>query len=161
MMIVGYDKNWAIGYEGDMPWKKALPADLDNFKSLTMGGTVIMGETTFKTIGRPLPGRKNIVLSRDAELKIDGVQIVNDVSSLSEVDIQGRGVVMGGAQIYKLLLPMVSTIIATEVDAEFEADTFLDPLKKEEWEEVSRMHHPADSDNKYDFDIVEYHRVAN
>ena len=120
-----------------------------------------MGETTYNTIGRPLPGRKNIVISRDTALKINGAQVVNDITSLSEYDIEGTGVVMGGAQIYKLLLPMVDTIVATEVDGEFEADTYLEPLDASVWSEQSRTHHKADAENKYDFDIVEYQRVKH
>ena len=161
MMIVGYDKNMAIGFEGDMPWKKSLPADLENFKNLSMGGTVIMGETTYKTIGKPLGGRKNIVISRDPNLQIDGAMVVNDVQKLTSADIEGLGVVMGGAQIYRLMLPMVNTIMATEVDGEFVADTYLDPIDMNEWQEVKRHHHPADAQNLYDFDFVEYKRATN
>ena len=160
-IIVAYDKNRAIGRNGDLPWGRSLPADLAHFKRLTKGGNVIMGRKTFESIGcRPLPERENIVISS----RPTGVKKVLTVMDLPSALALSRypTFIIGGAQVYNdaLKIPEIDTIYATEVDASFpDADTFFPELDMTAWQEVSRVHHPADTENKYDFDFVTYRRI--
>lgn len=158
-MIVAYDQNRAIGHEGDMPWGRALRSDLHNFKQLTTGNTVIMGRKTYESIGRPLPGRTTIVLSRNPETEIDGATVRSNLEVITDEDVQGTPFVVGGAQIYSIALPLVQTIVATEVRAEFPADTYVDDFGPS-FRETARQHHAADEMNAYSFDIVEYTKHA-
>ena len=161
-IIVAYDTNRAIGRGGDLPWGRSLPADLANFKRLTKGGDVIMGRKTFESIGcRPLPERENIVISS----RPTGVKGVLTAMNLPSALALSRYPVfiIGGAQVYgdALKMPEIDTIYATEVDAAFpDADTFFPELDMSVWQEISRVHHLADAENKYDFDFVMYQRTA-
>ena len=153
-IIVAYDVNRAIGQGGDLPWRRSLPADLAQFKRLTKGGDVIMGRKTFESIGcRPLPERENIVIS-------SRLTAVNLESALALA--RYKTFIIGGARVYSeaLKTPEIDTIYATEVDASFPgADTFFPEIDMTTWQEVSRVHHPADTENKYDFDFVIYRRI--
>lgn len=158
-IVVAYDKNGAIGANGDLPWGRSLPADLANFKRLTTGGSIIMGRKTFDSIGRkPLPNRENIVLS-SSPTGVTGT--LTALSFDSALALSRYPVfIIGGAQVYQIALEHVDTIYATEVDSTFaEADTFFPELGTD-WQEVSRTHHEADSKNLYAFDFVEYQRKA-
>lgn len=157
-IIVAYDKNRGIGAHNDLLWQRDLPADLKRFKELTTDNAIIMGSKTFASIGRPLPGRQNIVISRQA-LAIDGVTVVSSLDAAYDAVEPGReAFVIGGGQIYALALPTANRIIATEVDAEFpEAEIFFPPID-ESWRETAREHHEADERNKYAFDFVTYIR---
>ena len=160
-IIVAYDTNRAIGRGGDLPWGRSLPADLAQFKRLTKDSDVIMGRKTFESIGRrPLPERENIVISSQPT----GVKgILTAVNLESALDLaRYKTFIIGGAQVYDdaLNTPEIDTIYATEVDAAFpDADTFFPELDMTAWQEVSRVHHPADTENKYDFDFVTYRRI--
>lgn len=159
-IVVAYDKNRAIGRNGDLPWGRSLPADLAHFKKLTKGGNVIMGRKTFESIGsRPLPERENIVISS----RPTGVKKVLTAMNLRSALALSRypTFIIGGSQVYKDALdtPEIDTIYATEIDVEFpDADTFFPKLDMTVWEEVSRTHHPTDDDNAYAFDFVTYKR---
>ena len=160
-IIVAYDNNRAIGQSGDLPWGRSLPADLAHFKRLTKGSDVIMGRKTFESIGRrPLPERENIVISS----RPTGVKGVLTAMNLPSALALSRYPVfiIGGAQVYgdALKMPEIDTIYATEIDASFpDADTFFPELDMTVWQEISRVHHPADAENKYDFDFVTYRRA--
>ena len=160
-IVVAYDKNRAIGRNGDLPWGRSLLADLAQFKRLTKGSDVIMGRKTFESIGsRPLPERENIVISSQPT----GVKGVLTAMNLPSALALSRYPVfiIGGAQVYgdALKMPEIDTIYATEVDASFpDADTFFPELDMSVWQEISRVHHPADAENKYDFDFVTYQRA--
>ena len=160
-IIVAYGTNRAIGRGGDLPWGRSLPADLANFKRLTKGSDVIMGRKTFESIGcRPLPDRENIVISS----RPTGVKGVLTAMNLPSALALSRYPVfiIGGAQVYgdALKMPEIDTIYATEIDASFsDTDTFFPEIDMTTWQEVSRVHHPADTENKYDFDFVMYHRI--
>ena len=160
-IIVAYDNNRAIGQSGDLPWGRSLPADLAHFKRLTKGSDVIMGRKTFESIGRrPLPERENIVISS----RPTGVKGVLTAMNLPSALALSRYPVfiIGGAQVYgdALNTPEIDTIYATEVDASFpDADTFFPEIDMTIWQEVSRVHHPADTENKHDFDFVIYRRI--
>ena len=162
VIVVAYDKNRAIGRNGDLPWGRSLPADLAQFKRLTKGGDVIMGRKTFESIGsRPLPERENIVIS-SRPTGIKGVLTAMNLPSalaLSRYPV----FIIGGAQVYGDALKMseIDTIYATEIDASFpDADTFFPEIDMTTWQEVSRVHHPSDAENKYDFDFVTYQPAA-
>lgn len=161
-IIVAYDNNRAIGQNGDLPWGRSLPADLAQFKRLAKGSDVIMGRKTFESIGRrPLPERENIVISS----RPTGVKGVLTAMNLPSALALSRYPVfiIGGAQVYgdALKMPEIDTIYATEVDAAFpDADTFFPELDMAVWQETSRVHHPADAENKYDFDFVTYQRTV-
>ena len=160
-IIVAYDTNRAIGRGGDLPWGRSLPADLAQFKRLTKGSDVIMGRKTFESIGsRPLPERENIVIS-SRPTGVKGVlTAVNLASALALA--RYKTFIIGGARVYDdaLNTPEIDTIYATEVDAAFpDADTFFPEIDMTIWQEVNRVHHPADTENKYDFDFVTYRRI--
>lgn len=161
-IVVAYDVNRAIGQGGDLPWGRNLPADLAHFKRLTKGSDVIMGRKTFESIGsRPLPERENIVISS----RPTGVKGVLTAMNLPSALALSRYPVfiIGGARVYgdALNTPEINTIYATEIDASFsDADTFFPELDMSVWQEISRVHHPADTENKYDFDFVTYQRAV-
>mgnify|MGYP000943153570 CR=1 FL=1 len=160
-IIVAYDVNRAIGRGGDLPWGRSLPADLANFKRLTKGSDVIMGRKTFESIGRrPLPERENIVISSQPTGVKGILTAVNLESALALA--RYKTFIIGGARVYDdaLNTPEIDTIYATEVDAAFpDADTFFPEIDMTIWQEMSRVHHPADTENKYDFDFVTYRRI--
>lgn len=158
-IVVAYDKNFGIGAENDLLWLRDLPDDLKHFKEKTMGQAIIMGHKTYDSIGRPLPGRQNIVISRQP-LEIEGVTVITSLEAAFEAVEPGKdGVVIGGGQIYTLAFDVVDIIFATEVQAEFpQATVFFPKIDRETWKEVSREHHMADERNKYDFDFVTFER---
>ena len=159
-IIVAYDKNRAIGRNGDLPWGRSLPADLAHFKKLTKGGNVIMGRKTFESIGcRPLPERENIVISS----RPTGVKKVLTAMDLPSALALSRypTFIIGGARVYRdaLKTPEIDTIYATEVDAAFsDTDVFFPDIDMTIWEETDRVHRPADGANVYAFDFVIYRR---
>ena len=112
--------NRVIGAAGKIPWH--LPEDLRWFKELTMGGTLLMGRVTYDSIGRVLPGRKTIVLSRQDGLRIPGAEVIRDLSGLRDADVQGEVFVVGGAEIYRVALPYCRDLYLTEVAGEAEGD---------------------------------------
>lgn len=156
-LIAALDENFAIGRKGQLPWH--LPDDLRWFKELTLGKYVLMGYNTALAIGKALPGRTNLVLSRRHEAPFPG-QIT--VRSLDEARARADGtglMVIGGGQIYAEALPVAQRLYLTWVNAAVEgADTFFPGVHFSEWTEVSRAHHKADADHAYDFDMVEYIR---
>ncbi len=119
--------NRVIGSEGRIPWH--APEDLRWFKELTMGGTLLMGRVTFDSIGRPLPGRQTIVLSRRQGLDIPGVTVIGDLSALRSVAVQGEIFVVGGAEIYRVTLPYCRDLYLTEIRREFPGDRMFPPFE--------------------------------
>lgn len=121
--IVAMDETRAIGLRNGIPWR--LPEDLKLFKRLTMGHPILMGRKTWESLGRPLPGRQNIVLTRDKEYRAEGACIIHHLGELEEMELQDSEVmVIGGAQIYTALLPQMSKLYVSEVQGAHEADTF-------------------------------------
>lgn len=160
-ILVAYDQQRAIGAHNDLPWGRSLPGDLALFKRLTLGTSVVMGRKTFESIGRPLPGRENIIISRNPHLDTDGVICVTSLTAAISAATQDVFVI-GGGQIYREALPVTDTVYATEVQTTFpEADTFFPDLPGNEWTEVSRAPqvdtHPGDL---YDYDFVRYERTG-
>lgn len=121
--VVAMDARRAIGLENGIPWK--LPEDMKLFKRLTMGHPILMGRKTWESLGRPLPGRQNIVLTRNADYKAEGALVIHDPAELAEHELQDAEVmVIGGAQVYAQLLPLMQKLYVSEVAGEHEADTF-------------------------------------
>lgn len=160
-IIVAYSRDYIIGNEGKMPWH--IPSDLAYFKETTMGSPVIMGHTTWNSLKGPLPGRLNIVLSRNASLNLQGAETATCLKSAIELAQQQEPekdiFIMGGAQIYAQALEeeeLVDLIYATEIHSTIEGDTTFPEINTTVWEEVSRQPQPID--NNYDFDFVIYQR---
>ncbi len=119
--------NRVIGSDGRIPWH--LPEDLRWFKELTMGGTLLMGRVTFDSIGRPLPGRKTVVLSRKADLEIPGVDVIHGLGALRSLPVQGDVFVVGGAELYRIALPYCRDLYLTEILREFSGDRKFPPFE--------------------------------
>lgn len=152
-MIVAYSKNRIIGNKGRLPWEGKMPADVRYFRAMTLGKTIIMGRTTFEAIGRALPKRQNIVLSR-TPFDAPGAMVVNnleDAYALAKNEIM----VIGGGQIYRLALDTADIIYATEIDVETEGDTTFPELGPG-WHETYREDHEADAENAYAYSFITY-----
>lgn len=161
-IIVAIGQNNEIGKENKLLW--SLPADMKHFKEKTKGHTVIMGTKTFESIGRPLPERRNVVLNKEKNLKIEGVEIFNDIpemlTMLKKTSKDDEEIfVIGGGQIYKLMMPYADKLYVTEVKAEDKnADTFFPEIIPVEFLETKREKHKKDTKNPFDYDFVEYER---
>lgn len=151
-IVVAASDNNAIGSAGKLPWR--LPEDLKRFRHLTMGKPVVMGRRTFDSIGRPLPGRRNIVVSRKACLAIEGCKVVNSPEEALEVareEDPDEIMIIGGAQLYNELLPRTGRIQMTRVHATIEGDTFFPRLPADEWHVVWSEPHKAAADRPFAF----------
>ena len=150
ILVVARARNGVIGKDGAMPWR--IPADMRHFKRITVGKPVIMGRKTFESIGKPLPGRHNIVLTRDADWRAEGVTIAPNLAeaiAAAGLDPRARAdaiMVIGGAQIYAEALPSATRVEVTEVDLAPEGDTFLPRFDPARWQEVAREDHPAEGE---------------
>ncbi|MGH8371783.1 MAG: dihydrofolate reductase [Gammaproteobacteria bacterium] len=147
-LIVAAGENNEIGSHGKMPWH--LPADLRHFKTVTLGKPVIMGRRTFESIGKPLPQRRNIVVTRDPAWRADGCEAAH---SLPEALVMAAGepeiMLIGGGQLYREALPRAQRIYLTRVHGNFDADTFFPVLDMKQWREIAREAHPVDERNEY------------
>ena len=158
-IVVATDEHGGIGLEGRLPWH--LPNDLKRFKALTMGKPIVMGRRTFDSIGRALPGRVNIVVSRQSGLGIDGCVVVPSLEAALEAAGEAdETCVIGGAEIYRLALPLAETLHLTRVHATVGADTFFPVIDAAQWEEVSREDCPADERHAYPYSFVTLRRVS-
>lgn len=156
-IIVAAASNGAIGKDNRIPWH--LPADLARFKRLTMGRPLVMGRKTFESIGRPLPGRRTIVITRQAGFRADGCEVVGSLQEALERAGDGEVFVIGGAEIYREALPRASRIYLTRVEGTFEADTFFPVLDDREWREVERMPGTLDERNRHAHEFVTLERI--
>ncbi|MCC7005521.1 MAG: type 3 dihydrofolate reductase [Ottowia sp.] len=156
-LIVAYAHNRVIGKNNQMPWH--LPEDLAHFKRTTLGAPVIMGRKTWEAIGRPLPGRKNIVISRNAAQHVVGAQLAISLEDALTHTVNVPEVfVIGGAQIYEQAMPHAQRLIVTEIDRDIEGDAFFPEIDLEQWHMLSRNQHQAAAPNNFSFAIVEYQR---
>jgi dihydrofolate reductase len=158
-MIVAMAEDRVIGLDNKMPWH--LPGDLKFFKRVTLGKPVIMGRKTYQSIGRPLPGRTNIVLTRDKDLQIEGVTCVQTVEqALALVQDAAEVMVIGGATIYQQFLPQASRLYLTFIDLKVAGDTqFPDYQAVAKWREIEREAHLADEKNSSNYQFVTLERV--
>lgn len=158
-IVVAMDRQRAIGNQGDLPWHQR--ADLQHFKKITMGKPILMGRKTHDSIGRALPGRHNIVLTRDKSYQpAEGCTVVHDLDTALLVADSAEIMIIGGADIFAATLPRAQKIYLTEIDAEVEADTFFPAFDESHWQEVSRELFPADEQNDYPYSFVELVRSA-
>lgn len=147
-----------IGQNGRVPWR--LPADLRYFKQITLGKPLIMGRKTFQSIGRPLPGRDNIILTRDPTFQADGCWVVHDLAAALAVAGSGREImVIGGGEVYAAFLPLADRLYLTFIAAEIAGDAFFPPYPAGEWQTVSDIPHPADEKHLYPFRFVILERI--
>ncbi len=155
-LIVAYARNQVIGKEGVMPWH--LPADLKHVKELTTGKTIVMGRKTFESLGRPLPNRRNVVLTRNRGFHPDGVDVVH---TKEEVMALGDVIIFGGAEIYKQFLDVVDRMYITQIDLEVEGDTFFPEWDREAFTVVDKREGIVDEKNQYPHSFYVYERKAS
>ena len=152
--IVAIDENGAIGRQGELLCH--LPADMRHFKEVTMGSSIIMGRKTFESFPRrPLPGRQNIVITRDPKWAYPGVTVAHNLDEAIAAAQTDTVFIIGGAQIYELAMPRVEVLHLTCIHARWaSADVFFPKLDMCQWQEVSREHHVSDHRNAYEFDFI-------
>ena len=142
VFVLARASNGVIGRDGALPWR--IPADLRHFKALTKGAPMLMGRKTFESLPGLLPGRRHIVLTRDRNWRAEGAEVVHDIEAAIHAADADRLSVVGGAEIYALLLPHADRIELTEVNASPEGDTIVPPFEAGIWHEAKREEHPAD-----------------
>ncbi|MGQ7260366.1 dihydrofolate reductase [Vreelandella sp. V005] len=164
-MIAAMAKNRVIGVDGKLPWY--LPEDLKFFKRITQAKPLVMGRKTYASIGKPLPNRLNVVVTRNAEFSQEGVRVCHDLSAAlaladqhATIEAAEEIMVMGGGEIYRQALPFAQRLYITEVDVEVEGDATFPDFESSEWQEVQRVAgQPAEGQPNYDF--VVYERIAD
>ncbi|KZE67743.1 dihydrofolate reductase [Fictibacillus phosphorivorans] len=154
--VVAMDENRAIGKDNDLPWY--LPNDLKHFKNVTMGKPIVMGRKTYESIGKPLPGRENIVVTRDDNYQASGTTVVHSVDEVLNLDAEELCVI-GGTEIFKLFMPVADRLYVTEIHDTFDADTYFPEINRNEWHEVSRKPGIVDEKNKYPHDFVVFEKI--
>ena len=158
-IIVAKAKNNIIGKENKLIWH--LPEDLKHFKELTTGHTIIMGRKTFESLGRALPNRKHVVFSQNPDFKVDdeNVEIVHSMLQIQEyIENEEENFVIGGAMIYNLLMPYVTKLYVTQINKDFEGDTFFPKIDENVWKEVSREKGLKNEENNLDYEFIMYER---
>lgn len=158
-IIVAVANDNVIGKDNKLIWH--LPEDLKRFKRLTTGHTIIMGRKTFESLGRVLPNRKHVVLCNDANLNIENenVEVLTDVNMLDKyIESEEENFVIGGATIYKLLLPKAEKLYLTKINEGFEGDVYFPEIKEEEWKVVSKEQGLQDENNPYNYEYINYER---
>ena len=157
-LIAAMAHNRVVGSHQRLPWR--LPADLAHFKKITMGKPVVMGRKTLESIGRPLPGRENVVLSRQTDISIPGCKVA---ASLEEALLYLRDheeiMIIGGGHLFEQALPLADRLILTMIDLDIEGDTFFPEWSLQEWQAVERESHLPDEKNPYSYEFVEWQRV--
>ena len=158
-MIVAMAQNRVIGRNNKLPWY--LPNDLKYFKQVTMGLPIVMGRKTYESIGKPLPGRTNIVVTRNESWSMDGVKVVHSLeqafelaASIAEIDGRDEVMIIGGDQIYQSALTLVDRIYLTEVHAEVEGDAYFPEFDRDQWSVVGCEDFVAEDPNPYDYSFV-------
>lgn len=157
--VVVVDQNYGLGKNNQLLCH--LPADLKHFKALTMGKPIIMGSNTFFSIGKPLPGRRNLVLSRENKV-ISGVEVIPSLASALQMTVENEEVmIIGGAQVFQEALSYTSRIYLTLIEHQFDADVFFPKLDDNAWACVSKVHRLPDEANPYALWFCQYERVGN
>ena len=155
-LIAVVASNGVIGRAGKLPWH--LPADLAYVKRVTMGHTLIMGRKTFQSIGRPLPGRKTVILTRDPNFSAAGCEVVYTIQQALDAADPGEIFVAGGADIYRLFLPLAERMYITHIDADIDGDTFFPAFAKDQWEAVSETPGVVNRANRLPHRFVVYEK---
>lgn len=158
-LIAALANNRVIGRENRLPWR--LSADLRHFKSLTMGKPVIMGRNTYESIGKPLPGRSNIVLTRDAQYRAPGCRVVHSLEQALEAAAgHAEVMVIGGAELYRQTIDAAQRLYLTRVKADVQGDAVFPEIDPRQWRELQRESHRGDDNNEYDYDFLTLERVS-
>ncbi|PWG62982.1 dihydrofolate reductase [Spiribacter halobius] len=158
-LVAAMAENRVIGRDNDLPWR--LPADMRHFVALTRGRPIVMGRRNFESIGRPLPKRHNIILTRDPGYSAPGCTVVHDVdAALAAAGDAPEVMVIGGEAVYQAFLPIAHRIELTLVRAEIDGDVHFPPFEGPDWVLAAESHHPADADNPYPMDFLRYERAA-
>ncbi len=155
-IIVAISENNAIGKDNQLLWH--LPLDLAYFKRITSGHPIIMGRKTFESIGRALPNRTNIVISRNKDLKIDGVHVVESIEQGVQLAGDAECFIIGGGNIYDQAFTLADRIYLTKVHAHIEGDTFFPEIDTKDWKEIFHENHDADEKHRYSFSFITYDR---
>ena len=156
-LVAALAKNRAIGINGAMPWH--LPTELAHFKKITMGKPILMGRRTWESIGRPLPGRQNIVLTRSAGFQAEGCDVVASLEEALAVAEGDEVMVIGGGELYHLALPLAGKMILTLIDLEPEADTWFPKWDERQWQQTEEQRFEVDENNKLAYRIVKFKRT--
>lgn len=157
-LIVAVARNHVIGNRNALPWH--LPADLKYFKRLTLGKPIIMGRKTFESIGRPLPGRMNIIITHERNYQATGCTVVHSIDdALTAAQGNEEIMVIGGAKLFEQILPRADRIYLTEIAEDFAGDAFFPVLNPNEWRETQRDTHPADEHNPHIYSFVVLDRI--
>lgn len=158
-LMVAQAENRVIGVNNTLPWY--LPEDLKYFKAVTLGKVIIMGRKTYESIGRPLPGRTNIVVSRDRNFRLEGVRVVHSLPQaleearrVSELKGAEEALVIGGAELYAQALPLAQRLYLTQVHHPVEGDAFFPELDSSQWRQVSRQDFEAVAPNLYEYSFI-------
>ncbi|MGB9670928.1 MAG: dihydrofolate reductase [Halothiobacillaceae bacterium] len=160
-IIAAMDRQRLIGKGDGLPWR--LPADLRHFKAMTLGKPIIMGRKTFESIGRPLPGRTTIVITRDTDYRPEGVIVAHTINDALEAAREvagdaGEAMVAGGANVYFQFLPRADRMILTLVHGNFEGDTWFPAYDRRDWGVIAEEHHPADDENSVPYSFITLQR---
>ena len=155
-IIAAMDKNRLIGRDNDLPWR--LSADLQNFKKLTSGNAIIMGRKTWDSLGRPLPNRRNIIITRDKSFTAEGAIVTHSFAEAMAAAEDMNSFVIGGGQIYSIAIEDAKEMILTHVETEVEGDAWFPEFNKDEWQVAEEESFQADEKNEYDFKVVKYIR---
>ncbi len=159
-IVVAKAKNNIIGKDNHIVWN--IPADKKRFKELTEGHTIIMGRKTFESLGKVLPNRKHIVFTQNPDFKVndENVEIVHSLLQIQEyMECDEECFIIGGATIYNFLMPYVEKMYVTQINKDFEGDSFFPRIDEEKWKEVSREKGQQDEENNLDYDFVVYEKV--
>jgi dihydrofolate reductase len=157
-IVVATAEDNVIGKDNQLIWH--LPADLKHFKHLTMGHPILMGRKTYESIGKPLPGRTTIIITRQKDYQVEGCIVVHSVKDAIEKGLQlDQDIyIIGGAEIYKQALPFTDTIELTKIHHSFDGDTYFPDINDEEWETESKENHEPDEKNKYSYSFLKLKR---
>ncbi len=159
-LISAMGRNRVIGINNTLPWR--LPADLMHFKQITLGKPVLMGRKTHESIGKPLPGRINIILSSDHHYQAPGCMVVHSIeAALAAADGHAEVMVIGGASFYQQLLPRADRLHLTLIDEDFNGDAWFPEIQDSQWQEVARVDHGPDDANPYHYRFLTLQRIPS
>ena len=156
-LIVACTENFVIGANGDMPWH--LPADLQHFKEMTTGNTIVMGRHTWESIGHVLPNRTNVVVTRQNEYVATGAAVIHSISELESIDTVGTVFIIGGGELYKDTIELANKIHITRIHASIDGDTFFTPIDESVWNCISSFVQLSDDANQYDMTFETWSRA--
>jgi len=159
-IIVALDEGLVIGNEGGMPWH--LPADLKVFKAATMGKPIIMGRSTYESIGKALPGRTSIVITRNTDFEAEGCRVAHSIEEaldIAKAESAEEAMIIGGGALYQQTIDITDRLYLTRIAAHLVGDTHFPVINVEEWQEVSREEYAADGKNPFDLSFVVLDRI--